>query len=333
MALIYKSKALAHQQGIRLKYLRELTRLSRRAFGLKHDTSPGTLQNLEDGRYKRGIAEKLGMKLINIFKTEGIEVTLNWLLYGEGDEPKHPFWHIPAIESLQKLPENSNDTIDEISLLQQTLENEKRYKLNTELFSAAANGRHKEVVRLINIGVDAHLYQGLKVKPYEREHNTPLHLAALNGYLEIVKYLIKKEADIDAKNRKNQTPLHLAVHNAHKHIIEYLVESGADINAIEDEGDTPLAWAAYKGQTEVVSLLIKLGANVHGQNKTGNTPLHWASEKGYLDIVELLISQDANLQLNNFENQIPLMLAVQNGHTDTVKLILQRLKKLESYLR
>lgn len=327
MSVIYKSKVLAQEQGIRLKYVREITGLSRRAFGLKYGTSPGTLQNVEDGRYKRGITEKFGMKLINMFRTEGIEVNLDWLLYGEGPEPKHHFWHIKETTSLSRTQENANEELNEINLLQQTIENEKRYKLNTELFSAAANGRHKEVVRLINTGVDAHLYQGLKVKPYEKEHNTPLHLAALNGYLEIVKYLIKKEADIDAKNRKNQTPLHLAVHNAHKHIIEYLVESGADINAPEDEGDTPLAWAAYKGQTEVVSLLIKLGANIHEQNKTGNTPLHWAAEKGYLDIVELLILQDANLQLANFENKIPLMLAVQNGHTDTVKLMLSHLKK------
>lgn len=321
MITLYKSKALAHQQGTRLKYLREVTRLSRRAFSLKHGVSPGTLQNWEDGRYERGITQKAAIKLLTMFQAEGIEVTLDWLLYGKGCSPKHRFWHIQPITNTQP-QETLNEPFDEIHLIQQTIENEKRYKLNNELFNAAANGRHKEIMKLINIGINAHLYEGPKIKPYDREHNTPLHLSALNGYLEIVKYLVKNGANVDSKNRKNQAPLHSAVHNAHRDIIEYLVTSGADLNAIDDEGDTPLAWAAYKGQTEVAGLLVKLGANIHAKNKIGNTPLHWAAEKGYLDIVELLISHHANLRLKNIEGQIPLILAVQNGHIDTVKYIL-----------
>lgn len=287
----------------------------------------GTLQNWEDGRYERGISQKAAVKLLGVLQAEGIEITLDWLLHGEGPLPKHKFWAASEIELENNLSESFNEPIDEIKLIQKTIENEKHNKINTELFCAASDGRHKEVVRLIQMGADGHLYQGLKVKPYEREHNTPLHLAALNGYIEIVKYLIKHGVNIDPRNRKIQTPLHLAVHNAHKHIIEYLIKNGADINATEDEGDTPLAWAAYKGQTEVVSLLIELGADINIKNKTGNTPLHWASEKGYLDIIELLISKCANFYTENIEGQIPLMLAVQNGHTDAVKLMLQHTRK------
>ena len=318
----FNYKILAHEQGKRLKYLREITRLSRRAFAFKHGFPPGTLQNWEEGRYERGINQKAALTLIVAFQAESIDCQVDWLLYGEGLPPKHQFAHVQKIIAPDIIEAEKKS--DETTLLQQAVENEKRHKSNANLFDAAANGRYREIVNLIESGVDAHLYEGLKVKPYESEHNTPLHLASLNGHLDIVKYLIKKGANVNTRNRKNQMPLHLAVHNAHKEIIKYLVKHGADMNVVEDEGDTPVAWAAYKGQTEIVLLLIELGARIDIQNKAGNTPLHWAAEKGDLDVTKVLIANGANLTVKNYENNTPLLAATQNGHIETVKFLLKQ---------
>ncbi len=320
-----ESQQLSIAQGNRVKYLRKITHLSRRAFALKHGISPGTLQNCEDGRYLGGLTDKMAQTLILAFRTEGIECELNWLLYGEGQEPQHRFEHAPNSDMLNK----AITQLDEISLLQRALENEKRHKLNANLFDGAANGRYQDVVNLIKLGVNAHLMEGIEVKPYQSEHNTPLHLAASHGYLDIVKYLLKKGAKIGVKNRKGQTALHLAVLNAHKDVIQYLVQEGADINAIENEGDTPLSWAAYRRQAGVVQQLVHLGADIHSKNKMGNTALHWAAEKGYKDIVELLLELGANPNDVNNDRNTPLLLATQNGHIDTVKFLLslQNLKR------
>ena len=308
----------AKEQGERIKYLRGVTRLSRRAFALKHGIPPGTLQNCEDGRYQN-LTEKTAKKLVAAFQTEGIECDLRWLLSGEGSPPANRFGFSPPPVTTV----SSSLPLQETQLLERTLENEQKRKQNESLYDAVVNGRYQDVIDLIQAGVDVHLSEGVPLKPYENEHNTPLHLAALHGYLDIVKWLIKKGANVNAKNRKEHTALHLAVHNAHKEVIRYLIQQGADINATEHEGDTPLAWAAYKRQIEVVKQLIELGANIHSQNNFGNTPLHWAAEKGYTDIVKLLIDYGANPQVENWKHLMPLMLAVENGHLGTVKFLLK----------
>lgn len=322
----FDPKILSLEQGKRLKYLREITHLSRRAFALKHSFSPSTLQNWEEGRYECGITEKTALTFLRVFKTENIDFSINWLIYGEGEPPKHHFVSSKKTEILELSEIGDENKLDELKLLQQAIENEKKYKNNKQLFEAAASGRYNEVVNLIASGVTIYLSEGSKIKPYNSKHNTPLHLAALGGYLDIVKYLVKKGASINVKNRKNQTPLHLAVHNAHKDIIKYLVTHGAEINAIEDEGDTPLAWAVYKGQTEILTLLIELKGNTHTQNKMGYTPLHWAAEKGYIDIAKTLLENSCqqDLKIRNYENNTPLLLATQNGHVEMVKFLLQK---------
>ena len=53
---------------------------------------------------------------------------------------------------------------------------------------------------------------------------TPLHCAAANGYLEIVKFLFESGAQIDAKNKFNTTPAMLANRQGHHEVEEYLTE-------------------------------------------------------------------------------------------------------------
>ncbi len=330
MIKMEQDKLSTKEQGLRLKMLREsVTHLSRRAFAKKHGFSPGTLQNWEDGRYDRGIVRKAAEKLLRAFHAEGIDVSLNWLLYGEAPPPTHRFKSVEQVFTANPVEKHIEPQLDESQLIQITLENEKKHKINNEFFNAAATGRYREVVRLVSAGVEVYLFEGQKIKPYESEHNTPLHLSALNGHLEIVIFLIEKGAKINSRNRKNQAPLHLAVHNGHTKIIEYLIECGADINPIDDEGDTPLAWAAYKGQTDIVLLLIKLGANIDMRNKMGNTALHWSAKSGYLDIIEQLIAYEASITTKNAQHNTPLMLAVENGHLETVKFLLNQQKCLK----
>jgi len=43
-----------------------------------------------------------------------------------------------------------------------------------------------------------------------RYNETPLHIACLRGHLEVVKYLVTKEADLDARDEHRNTVLHYA---------------------------------------------------------------------------------------------------------------------------
>jgi len=79
------------ERGYRLRHLRKALRLSRSALSekSKNDTgeiSEGSIKNWEYGRYG-GLTEKGAKKLIHAFKQEGLDCTLEWLLYGLGEDP------------------------------------------------------------------------------------------------------------------------------------------------------------------------------------------------------------------------------------------------------
>ena len=59
---------------------------------------------------------------------------------------------------------------------------------------------------------------------------TPLHLAAGFGRLNVVKYLVSRNADLNVLTQENDTPLQLATRYAHIKTVNYLLGNGADIN-------------------------------------------------------------------------------------------------------
>lgn len=73
-------------RGERIRRLRESLGLSREEFGNQFGIPSGSMQNWEDARYD-GLSKVSANKLINAFRKSGIEVTLEWLFYGEGDNP------------------------------------------------------------------------------------------------------------------------------------------------------------------------------------------------------------------------------------------------------
>ncbi len=73
------------------------------------------------------------------------------------------------------------------------------------LFWAAANNHHDTVkVLLKDRRSDELLETG------DRRNNTPLHVAAQNGFLEVAVALLDANADVDVKNEDEESPLHLA---------------------------------------------------------------------------------------------------------------------------
>ncbi len=74
-----------------------------------------------------------------------------------------------------------------------------------------------------------------------------------------MKLLIEKGADVNAGN--GWTPLHEAAAEGHLEVVKVLIEKGADVNAeyIGLFGTTFLHWAALEGHLEIVKLLRKYG--------------------------------------------------------------------------
>ncbi|MEM3964467.1 MAG: ankyrin repeat domain-containing protein [Thermofilaceae archaeon] len=151
---------------------------------------------------------------------------------------------------------------------------------------------------------------------------TPLHYAAKEGHLEIVQFLVEKGASVNAEDISGWTPLHEAAYCGHLEIARFLAMRGANVNARENiDKATPLHYAVKMGHLEVARLLIEKGANVNARNNNSETPLHIATHLGYLEIVQLLLKAGADPTLQDSKGRTPLDLAKEKGHVDVVQLL------------
>lgn len=126
---------------------------------------------------------------------------------------------------------------------------------------------------------------------------------------------------VNAKDEFGLTPLHYAARNGYLNIVKLLIENGADINAKDDFGSTILCAAAWGGHLEIVKLLIENGADVRAKDEDEHTPLHLAAMKGHLDIVKFLIENGADVRAKNKYENNPLHFAVGNGKFNVTEFI------------
>jgi hypothetical protein len=77
--------------------------------------------------------------------------------------------------------------------------------------------------------------------------NTPLQIAALEGSVDIVKFLLEKNCDVDTRNVEKDTPLIDAVENGHLEVVRLLLEFGANPRLGNQHGDEPYELAKVDG--------------------------------------------------------------------------------------
>src|SRR6185295_6248293 len=138
---------------------------------------------------------------------------------------------------------------------------------------------------------------------------TPLiTIAARAGALEVLQYLIKAGADVNAKTPAGETPVMLAAffgvgeegaqsYGRHDSALKMLVSAGAGLE--NDVGAyTPLSYAAYKGRDQTLRYLLERGASVNANVDNGiiyvNTPLMMAVITGRFDTVVMLLDAGAD---------------------------------------
>jgi len=84
---------------------------------------------------------------------------------------------------------------------------------------------------------------------------TPLHFAADNNQLEMVKILLKNGALINAKNENGSTALHHAVYHDNAELAQLLIERGAGVDVRDKYGKTPLDHARILKRKNVIRIL------------------------------------------------------------------------------
>lgn len=190
----------------------------------------------------------------------------------------------------------------------------KQYLLPTA-YMAIGSGRTKDL--------EALLADGLDVNCGNCRYIPLLHHAAYFGYLEYVKRLVEAyHADIHTKDYYQNTPLHGAARQGHLEIVKYLMSLGADAMSRNHLGYTPFQEAAARGHLNVVKLFVKMVGN--GFTKIDeSTPLHSAAYTGKIQIVEFLIMHKADPNSRNECGDTALHEAIRGHDLDVVKLLIE----------
>lgn len=139
--------------------------------------------------------------------------------------------------------------------------------------------------------------------------------------MEVVKFLVQSQAQVNSTTKTKSTPLRAACYDGHLDIVRFLVESGADVEIANRHGHTCLMIACYKGHYRIAKYLIRCGANVNRKSVKGNTALHDCAESGSLDIMKLLFDNDAHMEVDSY-GVTPLIAAALTGHSHIVELII-----------
>ncbi|CAG5108750.1 Similar to ANK3: Ankyrin-3 (Homo sapiens) [Cotesia congregata] len=189
--------------------------------------------------------------------------------------------------------------------------------------------------------------------------DTPLHLAASNGYEGIVKTLLDRGADINALNSQGRTPFDLAADSEHFSIVELillqenvdlssskwlnypllhsaakssviivqnLLDKGLEVDFVKD-GLTPLHRAAFSSCLPVVKCLVEHKAAVNAVSSAksylGFTVLHFAAMKLNAEVVEFLLEKGSSINTTNKDGATPLNLALLTADEEVINVFLR----------
>jgi ankyrin repeat protein len=141
---------------------------------------------------------------------------------------------------------------------------------------------------------------------------------------DLVRSLVRGDADVNALEKDGTTPLQWAVYFENPRIVKLLLDAKADVEAANREGVTPLALVAQTGNAEITELLLDAGASVNNTMANGETPLMMAARTGNLDTIKLILEQGANIDaVEKLRGTTALMWAAANRNAPAVKLLIE----------
>ena len=189
---------------------------------------------------------------------------------------------------------------------------------------------------------------GFSATTRNSEGDTALHVAAGNGALGEMEFLLERRQDVDVRGAGERTPLMSAVITDQAEMVRWLLRQGADANLKDYEGYKPLMLAVREGSAAtvgelaardredldaalllaammdkpaVIDALTSFGASVHARMDDGRTGLMVAAENGGTESVKILLEVGASRLATDAEGRTAADLAMAAGHPDLAALI------------
>ena len=153
-----------------------------------------------------------------------------------------------------------------------------------------------------------------------------LHLAAVGGHLKLCKILINKHSfDVNQPMDEGFTAIHFSAQSGRYELFNLFAENGADVSAKSEEGLNSLHIAAFNGYVNLCKALIyKHNFDVLIGNNFGFTALHYSAEKGSYELVKFFVDMGTDIFLKTKNGNNCLHVAAFNGHLDLCKTLVNK---------
>ena len=172
---------------------------------------------------------------------------------------------------------------------------------------------------------------------------TPLHLAAAEGRISVIEFLIeqyrqnKDSLDLNPRDRWGGTPLDDACSNGHQAVVELLQQAGAKnergtlpgsgygIGSLQIHPETSdtntMIWAASVGDLTLIRRLVARGTSLMAADYDRRTPLHLAAAEGHQQVLAYLLAHMVELDPVDRWGHTPLDEAIRHNQLDAIRLL------------
>lgn len=156
---------------------------------------------------------------------------------------------------------------------------------------------------------------------------SPLHRAALGGHLHIMQELVAHGVSLDSLACNERTALHACAMSSSAAAVNFLLSRHVDLEATDLEGCTALHIAAGHrlGSEVTLETLLHAGADMEARTVHGETPLHRACKALRVHSVKMLLQWGSNENAVDANGQTPALVASQLLETQSPGVFRDRL--------
>jgi len=159
---------------------------------------------------------------------------------------------------------------------------------------------------------------------YDQTGYNVLHHAVSQGSIPIVLTLLDYfKFDVNLRSKNNQTPLMIACNYGSIELIRLLIERGAQVNAKDDTGFSPLLYSVKQGFLPQAVYLLHHKADLTTRDANGCSVVHWAAYKNHVFMLELFKRLGFDLNCTDATGLTPLDRALQSDGYQAVKYLLE----------
>jgi ankyrin repeat protein len=197
------------------------------------------------------------------------------------------------------------------------MEEKDEYKANC-LFYACASGSEKLVEYLLRKGVPRNVENIIG--------ETPLHIAAMFGHLEVLNILSNHFFEICGKlNKQGYNAMYYCSRFGDVDTLKHYKEKGFKIDA------KALTIAAKYQQNEVFDFILRETDDVNqGRDEEGRLALHYVVINGNVHAVNELIQKKADITLTDQYNRNVFHLAAEYGQRGVMEILIDEAKKINN---